>query len=450
VTEGGPTRALARYATDLTFSQLPPDVVHQARRCLIDWLGVALGGASHESVAILMRYAELVGGLSQASVIGHQLRTSAPLAALINGQASHVLDFDDTFFSLETTLHGTSPIFPAAFAVGEWQRANGPDLLTAFVAGFEVAVRVALALGPAHYDAGWHVTGTAGRFGAAAAAGRLLGLSEVQLAIAFGLVATQAGGMKAVYGTMTKAHHAARAAHDGVVAALLAKEGFTSAPDAIEAKLGFLDLYTQGARPGELTEDLGARYAVLEDGFKPYPCGSLIHATIDATLEAISGRELTANQVVSVEAEVNQYVASVTGIAEPVDGLEAKFSAQHCVAVALAYGRGARLEDFEDSVVHDTGLTALRTRVKLIGDPDRPKDSAVVTVQLTDGSTLRADVPHASGSAERPMSNGEVEQKFLGLAEPALGDKTRALLDLTWHFDEALDAGALIKATTGA
>ena len=142
---------------------------------------------------ILLDYARLVGGRSQATVVGRGVRTSAPLAALVNGQAAHVLDFDDTYASSETTLHGTPPVYSAALAVGEWQRASGAAVLQAFVLGFEVAARVALALGPEHYDAGWHVTGTAGRFGATAAAGKLLGLSETALARAFGIVATQRG-----------------------------------------------------------------------------------------------------------------------------------------------------------------------------------------------------------------------------------------------------------------
>ncbi|HLH22663.1 MAG TPA: MmgE/PrpD family protein [Chloroflexota bacterium] len=446
----GPTRALARFVVQGRPADLPPAVVHQATRCLVDWLGVALGGQQDRSVAILLDYARLVGGARQASVAGRAFRTSAPLAALLNGQASHVLDFDDTFASAETTLHGTPPVYSAALAVGEWQRASGAAVLNAFVLGFEVAARVALALGPAHYDAGWHVTGTAGRFGAAAAAGKLLGLSATQLARAFGIVGTQAGGMKAVYGTMGKPYHAARAAHDGVAAALVARAGFTAGENILEARYGLLELYTREARPECLTLPSPLRYAVLDDGFKPYPCGSLIHATIDAALDALAGARVEPQAVERVEAWVNPYTATVTAKPDPTTGLEAKFSAQHCVAVALAHGRGVIFADFSDAAATDPTLRALRARVRLHAMPDCPKDAARIAIHLRDGRTLQADVPHARGTVERPLDDAGLDAKFLALAEPVLGARARRLLARAWAFATAPDAGALLRATRPA
>ncbi len=447
----GPTRALARFVVQGRPADLPPAVVHQATRCLVDWLGVALGGQQDRSLDILLDYARLVGGARQASVVGRAFRTSAPLAALLNGHASHVLDFDDTFASAETTLHGTPPVYSAALAVGEWQRASGAAVLNAFVLGFEVAARVALALGPAHYDAGWHVTGTAGRFGAAAAAGKLLDLSETQLARAFGIVGTQAGGLKAVYGTMGKPYHAARAAHDGVAAALVARAGFTAAENVLEARYGLLDLYTREAHPERLTLPDPPRYAVLDDGFKPYPCGSLIHATIDAALDALGGARVEPGAVERVEAWVNPYTATVTAKPDPTTGLEAKFSAQHCVAVALAHGRGVTLADFTDAAATDPTLRALRARVRLHAVPDCPKDAARLAIHLRDGRTLTADVPHARGTVERPLDDAGLDAKFLALATPVLGERrARRVLARARAFATAPDAGALLRATRPA
>lgn len=443
----GPTRLLARFVVQGRIADLPPAVLHQARRCLVDWLGVTLGGQAHPSVDILLDYARLVGGRSQATLVGRGVRTSVPLAALINGQAAHVLDFDDTYASSETTLHGTPPIYSAALAVGEWQRAPGADVLNAFVLGFEVAARVALALGPEHYDAGWHVTGTAGRFGAAAAAGKLLGLSETELARAFGIVGTQAGGMKAVYGTMAKPLHAARAAHDGVAAALLARGGFTAADDILEARYGVLELYTRRALPERLAVAAPLRHAVLDDGFKPYACGSLIHAAIDATLEARAAAALDAARVERVEARVNRYTASVTGKPDPTTGLEAKFSTQHCIAVALAYGRGVSFADFADDAVRDPTLRALRQRVRLVARPDYAKDRADVTIHLRDGRTVDAAVAHARGTVERPLDDAGLDAKFLALAEPVLGARAPRVLARAWAFGASADAGALPRAT---
>ena len=422
-------------------------MLHQAKRCLVDWLGVTLGGQRHASLGILLEHARLLGGTRQATVVGRGMRTNVTLAALLNGHAAHVLDFDDTYASSETTLHGTPPVYSAALAVGEWQRASGADVLAAFVLGFEVAARVALALGPEHYDAGWHVTGTAGRFGAAAAAGKLLGLDETQLARAFGQVATQAGGMKAVYGTMGKPFHAARAAHDGVAAALLARAGFTSAEDVLEAQYGFLALYTRCAQPERLLDGLDSRYAVLDDGFKPYPCGSLIHATIDATLDALADRALDAGEVERVEAWVNPYTAAVTGKPDPATGLEAKFSAQHCVAVALVHRRGVRLEDFTDEAARDPVVRAARANVRLLPVDDLPKDAACVAVYLRDGRALRAEVSHARGTVARPLDDAGLDEKFLGLAAPVLGARAARVLASAWAFDRSADAGALLRAT---
>jgi 2-methylcitrate dehydratase PrpD len=422
-------------------------VIHQAKRCLVDYLAVALGGQSHESVDILLDYAAATGSRRQASIVGRRTRVSTAMAALVNGQAAHVLDFDDTYASSETTLHGTAPTYSAALAIGEWTHASGRDVLGAFVLGFEVAARVALALGPLHYDAGWHVTGTAGRFGGAAAAGKLLNLSDAQLATALGLVATQAGGMKAVYGTMTKALHAARAAHDGVVAALLAQHGFTCAEDALEAKFGFLELYTQQAYPERLVQPTAVGWAVLEDGFKPYPCGVLTHATIDGVLEALAGSETRPADVERVEARVNPYVATVTGKPAPTSGLEAKFSAQHCVAVVIQQRRGVRESDFADAQVQNAELRALRERVQLMPMPDYPKDRADVAVYLRDGRVLAAEVPHARGTASRPLDDPGLEDKFTGFAQPALGPRAAELLAACWALDQAPDCASLLDLT---
>ncbi len=446
----GPTAALARLVVQSEPSDLPADVWHQAKRCLVDYLGVTLAGQREASADVLLDYVDTVGGTAQATVIGRSKRTSTPLAALVNGHAAHALDFDDTYFSSETTLHGTGPVYSAALAVGEWRRASGADLINAFVLGFEVAARVALALGPAHYDAGWHVTGTAGRFGAAAAAAKLLGLTETECAMALGLVATQAGGMKAVYGTMGKAHHAARAAHDGVAAALLVQHGFTCATDAIEADLGFLHLYTSQPRLDRLLEWPGDRYAVLDDGFKPYPCGSLIHAAIDGVLDATRGVSLSPDQVERVEARVNTYTASVTAKPDPATGLEAKFSVQHCIAVALSHARGVSPEDFTDEVARDPALRNLRDRVRVIAQPDFEKDQASVSIVLRDGRVLMADVAHARGTVARPVDDDALNDKFLSLADPALGQQAERLLKKAWSFETSRDARDLLRLTRPA
>jgi len=442
----GPTFALAEFVANGRPSALPPAVLHQACRCLVDVTGVALGGQSHRSLDILLDYAATVGGRRQATVLGRGVRVNVPAAALLNAQAAHIEDFDDTLMSSETSLHGTAPVYSAALAMGEWLGKPGLEVLNAFVLGFEVAARVALALGPAHYAAGWHVTGTSGRFGAAAAAGKLLGLDAGQQATALGIVGTQASGLKAAYGTMSKAHHAARAAHDGVVAAMLAQRGFTGSQQVLEATYGLLELYTTDPHPERLAGPPDGHYLVLEDGFKPYPCGSLIHATIDATLDIAERDRPDPARIREVVAHVNPHVVTTTGRQRPASGLEAKFSAHHCVAVTLLQRRGVVGDDFIDPVALDPAVVALRERVRLDPDPAYGKEHATVTVVMDDGTEYRSDVPAARGTTGRPLEDAAVSQKFLGLAEPVLGPRRAAsVLDSLWHFDALGDVRPAIR-----
>lgn len=425
---------------------LRPAVAHQATRCLIDWLGVAIAGSRHPSVRILRRYAASGGGAPQATAVGRQARTNVALAAMLNAQAAHVLDFDDTYSTNETTLHGTAPILSAAMAVGEWRHRSGHDVLVAFARGYEVGIRVARALGPAHYAAGWHVTGTAGHLGAAAAAGKLMGLSGERLAFALSLAATQAAGMKAVYGTMGKAFHAAKAAHDGVLSAILVDAGFTCADDAIEAERGLLALYTRRANPQRLLSP-GGRHPLLDDGFKPYPCGSLTHAAIDTALDATAGHDLSPASVERVEVRVNEHTASVTGIEAPRTGLEAKFSAQHCIAVVLARRRAPALADFTDAAARDATIAALRRRVRLVVGPRYAKDRADIKIHLRDGRVLQAIAAHARGTSQRPLEDAALDVKFIALAEPVIGDRAVRLLSLARSFEKRADVGGLLRLT---
>lgn len=441
-----PTRELAAYVAGHDPASLPPAVLHQARRCLVDMVGVTLGGQTHPSLDILLDYVATVGGRRQATVFGRGVHVSAPHAALLNAHAAHIEDFDDTLMSAETSLHGTAPVYGAALAVAEWLGRPGAPVLHAFVLGFEAAARVALALGPAHYADGWHVTGTAGRFGAAAAAARLLGLDAGQTANAFGIVGTQAAGLKAAYGTMGKAHHAARAAHDGVVAALLAQRGLTGPHDVLEARFGLLELYSRHPHPERLAGAPDGQYLVLHDGFKPYPCGSLIHASIDAALEIAETYRPDPARIRQVEAHVNPHVVTTTGRQRPQTGLEAKFSAHHCIAVVLLAGRAVRHGDFTDAAARDPQVAALRERVRLEPLPDYGKEHATLVVTMDDGTRYTADVPAARGTAQRPLEDSALSAKFLGQAEPVLGaPRARRALDALWAFDQAPDVRRVVR-----
>lgn len=230
------TRELAEFAAEFPVERIPPDVIHMSERCLLDYLGISLAAWDEPTVRITHEVTRALGGTGQASLLNGEL---APVtsAALVNGVASHVLDFDDTHDP--TILHGTGPVMSAALALAELVAASGRSLIAAHSIGFDVAARVALAVHPEHYDQGFHVTGTAGTIGAAAAAGRLLGLDAGEMANALSAAAAQAAGLREMFGSMSKSLHAGKAAANGVLSALLAQRGWVSAAAGLEGARGY-------------------------------------------------------------------------------------------------------------------------------------------------------------------------------------------------------------------
>lgn len=443
------TRRLAEFAAALDVHATPPAVLHQAKRCLVDWLGVTLAGSQDASAVSVREAAAALAPESAAWVVGHPVRTGVLVAALANGVAAHVLDYDDTFNPGHTTVHGSAPVWPAVFAAAELAPTDGRTALSAFVGGFETACRVGLAAGREHYDIGWHVTGTVGHLGASVAAGRVLGLSADQLVSALGTGATQAAGLKNVYGSMGKSLHPGKAASDGVLSAVLTRAGFTSSPDAVEGRRGFLDVLTTAAVPERALEGLGETWTLLEDGFKAYACGSLTHPSIDGVLALRAEHGLAPDDVAHVDVDVHEYVISTTGRTRPTTGLEGKFSIYHCVAVALVDG-AARLRQFTDERVQDPQVVDLRSRVRVHEDSSRAKDAAGVRITLHDGRVLTREVAHNKGTPGNPMTDAEVEEKFLDLATPVVGEQAAAdLLRTCWDLERLDDVTTLLAAAAG-
>lgn len=445
-----PTVALAEFAAGLELDGIPEHVLHQAKRALIDHLAAALGGSAQPAAQLLRRVAQRLAPVTQATVIGSADRTSAPFAALLNGYSAHVLDYDDTYNPGRTTIHGSSSVWPVIFALGELSTVSGRKALESFVVAFEVEARVASAAGPAHYDVGYHPTGTAGHVGAAVAAAKVLGLSSAYTVNAIGCAATQAAGLKVVYGSDCKALHPAKAAMDGVLAGLLAQEGFTSSRNSLEGYQGLLHVMSTSPEPKLLVDGLGAVWHLASNGYKAYPSGSLTHPTVDALLALRKEDGFTADDVTSIDARVHTYAATVTGNSRPTTTNEAKFSLAHCAAVAVANGR-LILADFEPDVVNDPRLAELRSRVALVVDETLSKRAASVAVTLADGRTLRRFVADNKGTPDNPFDDEEIESKFLAVAEPALGDTAaREVLGLCWQVDQVDDVSPIIRAMVGA
>ena len=446
----GATEELSGFVTDLDAADVPAEVLHQARRCLVDWLGVTLAGSADPSAGILGAVAGELGSDQVATVLGTGRRTSLLLAALANGFAAHVLDYDDTYNPARTTVHGSAPVWPVVLALAEAGPVDGRRALAAFVAGFEAQVRIALALGPAHYEAGWHVTGTVGHLGAAAAAANVLRLDAGQTAHALGAAGTQAAGLKGVYGSMGKALHPGKAAMDGLLAALLARRGLTASTSILEAERGVLKVLSPDPDPGLVTAGLGQDWTLPDNGFKPYACGSLTHPTIEAVISLREAHGLSPDQIASVRATVNDYVSWVTGKAEPTTGLEGKFSIFHSAAVAAVDG-AASVRQFTDERVNDPAVRDMRGRVGIVVDAGLPKDAATVELVLTDGRRVTSTVSHNKGTPGAPMTDAELEAKFTELAVPRIGaDAAARLVELCWRIDECPDVAEVARLARGA
>ena len=438
------TRELARYLVQARYEDLPAPVRAEAVRTLVNWVGVAVGGSRHESIDRAVAALAPLAGATHAGILGRSERFDVMNAALINGISSHVFDYDDTH--LKTIIHPAGPVVPAILALSEYRLASGRDFLNALVLGVETECRIGNAVYPDHYDRGWHITGTAGVFGAAAAAGKLLGLDEQQMAWALGLAASQPVGLRESFGSMNKSFNPGRAAHNGITAAALAAAGFTSSEAMIEARRGWASTISTKQDWAEITEGLGRRYETLLNTYKPFACGVVLHPAIDAAIELRNRHALQPGQIERIDLRVHPLVLELTGKKTPASGLEGKFSVYHAVAVAIVEGAGGP-KQFSDRAVREPAVLALRGRVVPAVDPSVRPEQVVLEITLSDGRRLQQRIEHAIGSVERPLSDAALDAKFIDLAEDVLPPtQIRRLLETCRHIEKLPSAAALAEA----
>src|SRR3984893_9001124 len=300
------TRTLARFVVDHKSSDVPQPVRHEAARSFLNWVGCAVGASRHETVGCALAALAEFSGPAEATVLGRRDRLDIMQAALMNGITSHTFDFDDTH--LKTVIHPAGPVAAAILALSEYRPISGEELLHAFILGVEVECRIGNAVYPSHYNIGWHITSTTGVFGAAAAAGKLLALSEEQLVWALGIAATQACGLREMFGSMCKPLHPGLAARNGLYAALLAGKDFTSTREGIEGRRGFANVLATEHDFGEITDGLGETWELLENTYKPFACGIVIHPVIDGCIQLRREQGLTADAISRVELRVHPLV----------------------------------------------------------------------------------------------------------------------------------------------
>ncbi|ACA15433.1 MmgE/PrpD family protein [Methylobacterium sp. 4-46] len=438
------TRALARYVTTARYEDLPEPVRREGTRTFLNWVGVAIGGSHHETLDVAVAALQPFSGPPQAGLFGRAERFDIMNAAFLNGVSSHIFDYDDTH--LKTVIHPAGPVASAILALAEMRPVPGRDFLNALVLGIETECRIGNAVYPNHYDVGWHITGTAGVFGAAAAAGRLMGLSEQQMVWALGLAASQPVGLRESFGSMNKSFNPGRAAANGLFAAILASKNYTSSDAMIEAKRGWANTISTKQDYREITEGLGSRYEALLNTYKPFACGIVMHPAIDAAVQLRNENRLTPGQIARVDLKVHPLVLELTGKTAPRSGLEGKFSISHAVAVALAEGAGGE-KQFSDRAVRDPEIASLRAKVVPTVTPGIRPEQVDMTVTLTDGRTLTRHIEHAIGSVENPMSDADLERKFNDLAEGILPEaQVRRVMALAWDVANLKDAGDVARA----
>lgn len=442
----GVTRALAEFVVASRFDDIGAAVRHEAERSLVNWMGCALGGAHHATLDAALAALLPFAGPPQAGIIGRRERLDAPTAALLNGMSAHVLDFDDTH--LRTLLHPSVPVASSLLALAEYRAAHRPlsgaEFLHAFIVGVDVECRIANAIYPTHIEQ-WYITGTAGVFGAAAAVGQVLGLDAVGMVSAFGIAGTQAAGLREMAGTMCKSFVHGRAAQNGMLSAIMAQSGFTSSARVIEAPRGFARVLVGDCDLGVILEGLGERWEISLNTYKPHACGVVCHPVIDGCLTVRNGHGVTPAQIAAVALRVHPLALKLTGIRAPRGGLEGKWSLYHSAAVAFCDGAAGE-EQYTDARVCDPQVTAVRERVTAEADAGLREDEARIVVTLTDGRRIDVHIEHALGSVDNPMSDHDLERKFIGLAADTLPTgRAEQLIEQCWQIGALTDAAQLAR-----
>lgn len=439
------TRLLAENSSGLSFDKLPADVVFVARQCILDWLGVTIAGSSDPLVQILRDSARADGGDPHATLIGVADRGSVRQAALINGSAGHALDYDDVLRPLGG--HPTAPIMPAVLALAERHGLDGAALLTAFVAGLETEARVGLFVGGGHYEAGWHATATVGTFGAAAGSARSMGLNAEQTATALGIAATQAAGLKSMFGTMCKPLHAGKAAENGLLAADLASRGFTSRSDALECFQGFGYTQTDTVSPTAALEDLGSLFYAPRTQFKYHAACYGTHSPIEAARKARLNPGFNRDGVAKIELKVHPRCLSVCNIQEPETGLEVKFSLRHTAALSLSDAPTGDLHLYSVKTATDPDYVALRRKVTVSGDADLNRNGSEIIVHQTDGTVIREVADLTVPSPDFNDTWNRLQEKFRAIVTPVVGDKkAETVVRMVSDLENQGDLSALLKA----
>ncbi|PAU75574.1 MmgE/PrpD family protein [Halomonas salipaludis] len=418
---------IATRSRAITFEACPIEALETAKLAILDTIGVTLAGADADSTSTVLKASQRALADGPALLFGSHRRVDVYHAALINGTASHALDFDDCSNTLGG--HPSAPIVPALWALAEERGASGADLLSAYIAGVEVETKIGRAVNFHHYEKGWHPTATLGTFGSAAACSHLLGLPIERTTHALSLAVSMSAGVKANFGTMTKPYHVGQSARNGLLAALLAEAGMTANPEALEHPQGFFAIYngTENCVPGRILDTWAKPLDIVEPGiaFKRHPCCASTHPAVDAILQLRKEHGLLPEDVAHVRSWTHPRRLNHTNRPDPQTGLDGKFSVQYVIARALMHGI-VSLEHFSDDAVNEAPVRDLLARIHAEPHPGAIWEStehffAEVAVTTHDGRYLKAKIDRPLGrDRHHPLPKGTLERKFLDCASRVL------------------------------
>jgi 2-methylcitrate dehydratase PrpD len=420
------TKRLAQFCAALRFDELPPEVVDQAKYFALDFVGVAARGSLVDSTKAMYQFVKEVGPTTKGGVIiGTKMRSPYHYAALANGTSSHSLELDDV--NNEASLHPAVAVFPAAFAACEMAGKNGKRFIEGVVLGYDVMIRLGKALGPKeHYSRGFHPTGTCGTFGATAAVAKILGLNEAQMVNAFGIAGSQAAGSMEflAQGAWTKRMHPGWAAHNGIIASLLAKKGFKGPSTILEGRDGFLHAYSLNADGNKVLEGIGSSFEIMRTSIKPHACCRYMQPPIDGILKIIKENQIKAEEVEKVILGILKagfpIIVTPEGLKyNPQSIIDAQFSMPFGAAAAILYGETS-LNQYREKIIQSPEMKQMMDRVRCVEDPELekvfPKQwPATAEIKTKDGRTFSTRIDYPKGDPENPLSWDELIEKFNGL-----------------------------------
>lgn len=427
------SRRIIRFITKTETKDIPPEIYEHAKIAFLDWLGVSLAGKNDPLVEKLIRYADLMGGDKHGTLIGRGIKKSLSQAALINGAASHALDYDDTLMTY--VGHPTVTMIPALLALSEWKEKSGTDFLTAYIIGMEAASVIGICAGMDHYMHGWHSTSTIGHFASAAVCSRLLGLTEDQTFYAFGIAGTQACGLKISFGTMCKPFHAGRASQAGLMAALLAANGFTSAQNILEGPLGFFHVLN-GTVKEDIVKNLGKTWNIKNLAQKYHASCHATHSAIEAATSLVRREKIPIDKIKFIRIHTSDLALGIVGNTEPKTGLEGKFSVIYCVANALLR-ENTGMQAFTDEMVMDPIVQTFMQKISIALDKNMAALGARVKIETDIGETYSITTDIIKDIPGLEVKKSKIKNKFIDLSKPVLGDKkTNEVLEKVFSLEQ--------------